>query len=86
MNIFSRLRAMNARTEAIDLMNRTTFLPPTLPREAEDTVNGQNLTGIQNDAVNAPVRPNDILEWLTASTESGKSLMILMTNVTIVQN
>jgi hypothetical protein len=75
VNIFP-LRAMSARTVGIDLWNKTTFRPPTLPREAEDTVNGQNLTGIQNDAVNAPVKPNDILEWLTASTGSGRFLTI----------
>lgn len=86
MNISSPLRAMSARTGETRRSNRTMFLPPTLPREAVNTVNGPNRTGIQNDAENALVKQNDILEWLTASIKSGRSLTTWMTNVTIVQN
>jgi hypothetical protein len=66
VNIFFLLRAMSARTEEIRRSNRTMFLPPTLPREAVDTVNGPNRTGIQNGAENALVKQNDTLVWLTA--------------------
>ena len=75
MNIFLS-RAMSARTEEIDLIFRTTFQPPTLPREAEGYVNGRNPTVTQNGAENALVKPKDTLVWLTASTESGRFLMI----------
>jgi hypothetical protein len=67
---------MSARTEEIRRSNRTMFLPPTLPREAVDIVNGRNPTDIQNGAENALVKQNDTLVWLTASIKSGRFLTI----------